>query len=176
MRPNGTLVGTRWGPISAIRPQPRRHREDELWVGTPTAPWGSRRLPRTLLADGPRRTTFRELLRCAEGVHVTFPDGSEGIVDEVMFAPTGYDFWPVALVVATAGGARRVPAADIRRIDVREPRLWAGSAPEPSLEVGRRRPAARPARAGLDRFRRGPQAGRSRRRSRRRPSRQPTEE
>ena len=137
MRTDGSLIGIRWGPASAIQPQPRRRRKNEVWVGAPTRPWGSRRLPAMLLASGPRRTTFRELLRRSEGVPVSFPDGSGGIVREVVFGPLGFDFWPVALVVETAGGRRRVPTAAIGRIDVRKPRLWVDGSAEP-LERGRR--------------------------------------
>lgn len=127
MRTDGSLVGTRWGPPSAVRPQPLRRHANEVRAGAPTRPWGSHRLPRTLRAGGPRRTTFRELLRRAEGVPVSFADGSEGVVDHVVFAPFGYDFWPVALVVATPAGSRRVATTAVRRIDVREPRLWAAA-------------------------------------------------
>ena len=124
MRTDGSLVGTHWGPISALGRQPRRMHENEVWVGTPTRPWGSRRLPRTLHAGDPRRTLFRTLLRRAEGVEVTFADGRTGVVDRVVLSPIGFDFWPEALVVAMPDGRRRVPAGNVRRIDVREPRLW----------------------------------------------------
>jgi hypothetical protein len=127
MSADGSLDGVRLGPLSAIGPQPRQRHASEVRAGTPTLPWGSPRLPRTLLADGARRLTFRELLRRSEGVPVRFPDGSDGVVDEVVFRPLGYDFWPVALTVATAAGRRRVPAAAIDRVDVREPRLWASA-------------------------------------------------
>jgi hypothetical protein len=98
--------------------------ENEVWVGTPTRPWGSRRLPRTLHAGDPRRTLFRTLLRRAEGVEVTFADGRTGVVDRVVLSPIGFDFWPEALVVAMPDGRRRVPAGSVRRIDLRESRLW----------------------------------------------------
>lgn len=132
MRPNGTLLGIRWGPISAIGPQPRRLHENELWVGTPTAPWRSPKLPRTLLAGDPRRTLFRTLLRRAEGVPVEFADRETGIVEEVVFPVLGLDFWPAELVVAIPERRLRgplelvrlrVPVARIRRIDVRDPRI-----------------------------------------------------
>jgi hypothetical protein len=126
MRTDGSLVGTRWGPISAIGPQPRRRHESEVWVATPTAPWRSRRLPRTLLAGDPRRTLFRTLLRRAEGVPVEFADGSVGTVEDMVFSVLGFDFWPQELVVATPDGRRRVSARSVRRIDVREPRIWVG--------------------------------------------------
>ena len=129
MRTDGSLVGTRWGPISALGPQPRRMHENEVWAGTPTRPWGSRRMPRTLHAGDPRRTLFRTLLRRAEGVEVTFADGRTGVVDGVVLSPLGFDFWPEALVVALPDGLRRVPARSVRRIDVREPRLWLGALP-----------------------------------------------
>jgi hypothetical protein len=92
MRPDGTLVGTHWGPLSAIRAQPRHWHENEVWVHTPTPPWGSRRLPRTLLAGDPRRTLYRTLLRRAEGVPVVFADGSNGVVAEVVLHALGFDF------------------------------------------------------------------------------------
>lgn len=124
MNTNGTLIGTRWGPASAIRPQPRGRHATEIWVGTPARPWGSRRLPRTLCASDPRRTLFRTLLRRAEGVEVELADGTTGVVDEVALSPLGFDFWAEALVVATPDGHRRVPTRAVRRIDVREPRIW----------------------------------------------------
>jgi hypothetical protein len=138
-----TLAGSRRGSLSAIRPQPRRHYEEEIRMGTPTRPWGSHRLPRTLLSDDPRRVTFRELLRRAEGVPVALADGTEGVVDETTFGPLGFDFWPVELVVATRDGRRRVPAAAIHRIDVREPRLWAGADSSGPLERDHRDPNER---------------------------------
>lgn len=132
MRPNGPIAGLRRGPISAIRPQPHRLHAAEVRAGTPTQPWGSRRLPRTLRADDHHRTLFRSLLRRAEGVPVELPDGESGVVDEVVFAPLGFDFWPVALLVAgtergrwepAAGARRRIAIGRIRRIDVRHPRI-----------------------------------------------------
>lgn len=134
MRTDGSLVGTRRGPISAIGPQPRRRHESEVRVGTPTVPWRSRRLPRTLLAEGPRRTLYRTLLRRAEGVPVEFADGSAGTVDDIVFSMVGFDFWPQGLVVATPDGRRRVPARSVRRIDVREPRIWVGPLSADPLE------------------------------------------
>lgn len=131
MRSDGSLVGSRFGPLSAIRPQPRRHHENELWVGTPTRPWGSRRLPATLDAGPARRLLFRSLLRQAEGVPVEFADGSPGIVDEVVFSPLGFDFWPQALVVATPEGRRRVPVASVHRLDVHEPLVRVAADPPP---------------------------------------------
>jgi hypothetical protein len=129
MRTDGSLVGTRWGPISALGPQPRRIHENEVRVGTPTRPWGSRRLPRTLHAGDTRRTLFRTLLRRAEGVEVTFADGRTGVIDQVVLSPLGFDFWPEAFVVATPAGRRRPTARSVRRIDVREPHLWLGPVP-----------------------------------------------
>lgn len=134
MRTDGSLVGTRWGPISAIGPQPRRMHENEVWVGTPTRPWGSRRLPRTLRAGDPRRVLFRELLRRAEGVPVEFADGETGVVDTVGFPVLGFDFWPSELVVATRHGQRRVPRSQVLRIDVREPRIVVGTTSGEPLE------------------------------------------
>ncbi len=125
MRPDGTLVGTHWGPVSAIRPQPRHAHENEVWVHTPTRPWDSRRLPRALDADGPRRTLFRELLRCSEGVPVAFTDGSSGVVTDVVLPVLGFDFWPEELVVRTLEGKRRIPVGDVARINTRPPRIEA---------------------------------------------------
>jgi hypothetical protein len=129
MRSDGSLVGTRRGLVSALGPQPRRMHENEVWVGTPTRPWGSRRLPPTLHAGDPRRTLFRTLLRRAEGVEVTFADGCTGRVDQVVLSPIGFDFWPEALIVVTPEGRRRAPIRSVRRIDVRGPRLWLGPLP-----------------------------------------------
>lgn len=123
MRPDGTLVGTHWGPISAIGAQPRRRHQNELWVHTPTPPWGSRRLPRTLLAGDPRRTLFRSLLRRSEGVPVAFADGSRGTVTDVVLPALGFDFWPEQLVVRTLEGKRRIAVAAVARIDPRVPRI-----------------------------------------------------
>ncbi|MGH3002632.1 MAG: hypothetical protein ACRDM1_08250 [Gaiellaceae bacterium] len=78
------------------------------------------------------------MLRRAEGVPIRFSDGGDGIVDEVIFGPLGFDFWPVALVVATAGGRRRVSTAAIRRIDVRQPRLFVSASSPGPLERGGR--------------------------------------
>lgn len=125
MRPDGTLVGTHWGPISAIRPQPRTRHRIQLWSEAPSRPWGSRRLPATLLAGDPRRTLFRSLLRRAEGVPIELGDGALGIVDEVVFSPLGFDFWPESFVVAAPEGRRRVSARRMGRIDVHEPCLHA---------------------------------------------------
>ena len=86
---------------------------------TPAPPWGSRHLPRTLAADDPRHTLFRELLRHAEGVAVAFPDATTGRVDDVVFPPVDFDFWPEALVVETAAGTRRVPISAVAQIDTR---------------------------------------------------------
>jgi hypothetical protein len=137
MRPDGSLVGTHWGPISAIGAQPRRRREREVRAGTPTRPWGSRRLPRTLQASDRRRTLFRELLRRAEDIPVEFADGETGIVDTVVFPVLGFDFWPSELTVATARGRRRVPRSAVLRIDVREPRIVVASRSRDPLERGR---------------------------------------
>lgn len=126
MRTDGSLVGTHWGPISAIRPQPRHLHEHEVWLHTPTRPWGSRRLPRTLRAGEPRRTLFRALLRCSEGVPVAFPDGSSGVVTDVILAALGFDFWPEELVVRTLKGKRRVPIRAVARIDTRLPCIAIG--------------------------------------------------
>ena len=111
------------GPVSAVRPQPRRRHADEVWVHAPTAPWGSRRLPPTLRAGDPRRTLFRSLLRRAEGVPVAFADGSAGVVAEVGLRELGFDFWPEKLVVAAPDGPRSVPVARVRRLDVHRPRI-----------------------------------------------------
>lgn len=127
MRPDGTLVGTHWGPLSAIGQQPRRSHANEVWVHTPTEPWGSHRLPHTLAAGDPRRTLFRSLLRRAEGVPVAFADGSEGVVADVVLAPLGFDFWAEELAVTAADGRRRVPVGRVRQIDVRPPRILLGS-------------------------------------------------
>lgn len=139
MRTDGSLVGTRWGPISAIGPQPRRMHENEVWVGTPTRPWGSRRLPQTLRAGDRRRTLFRELLRRAEGVPVEFADGETGVVDTVVFPVLGFDFWPSELIVATRHGHRRVPRSAVLQIDVHEPRIVVGTTSREPLERGRSR-------------------------------------
>lgn len=139
MRTDGSLVGTRWGPISAIGPQPRRLRENEAWVGTSIRPWGSRRLPRTLQASDRRRTLFRELLRRAEGVPAAFADGETGVVDTVVFPVLGFDFWPSELLVATRHGHRRVPRSEVLQIDVREPRIVVGTTSREPLERHRGR-------------------------------------
>jgi hypothetical protein len=136
MRTDGSLVGRRWGPISALGPQPRPRHERLGVVGTPTRPWGLRRLPRSLGADDRRRTLFRELLREAEGVPVEFADGESGIVDRAAFPALGYDFWPVGLVVATRQGRCVVPRARVRRIDVREPRVAVAASSVELLERG----------------------------------------
>jgi hypothetical protein len=123
MRPDGTLVGTHWGQLSAIGRQPRRGHADEVWAHTPTEPWGSHRLPRTLAAGDPRRTLWRSLLRRAEGVPVAFADGSEGVVADVVLPALGFDFWAAELVVTTSDGRRRVPVDQVQRIDTRAPRI-----------------------------------------------------
>jgi hypothetical protein len=129
MRPDGTLVGTHWGPLSAIGRQPRRGHANEIWVHTPTVPWGSHSLPRTLAAGDPRRTLFRSLLRRAEGVPVEFADGSTGIVAGVVLPMLGFDFWAEELAVTATGGRRRVPVGSVRQIDIRPPRILLGSRP-----------------------------------------------
>lgn len=134
MNTNGTLIGTRWGRASALGAQPRRLHASEVRVGVPTRPWGSRRLPPAVEAADPRRTLFRTLLRRAEGVEARFADGGKGVVDEVVLSPIGFDFWADALVVATPSGRRRVPARAVRRIDVREARIWLGPVPADPLE------------------------------------------
>ncbi len=126
MRPDGSLVGTHWGPLSAIGLQPHRLHDTEVWAHTPTAPWGAPRLPRTLQASDPRRTLFRELLRRSEGVPVVFPDGTGGRVTDVVFPVLGFDFWPEALVVGTTDGKRRVLISAVERIDTRSPRIEIG--------------------------------------------------
>ncbi len=146
MRTDGSLVGTRRGPVSAIRPQPRRRHENEVWVHTPTSPWGSRRLPRTLLAGDPRRTLFRSLLRRAEGVPVELADGNSGTVEEVVFQTLGFDFWPEALVVSTPEGRHRVSTRAVLRIDVREPRIWIGGGSARPGDIERPPQSARHAR------------------------------
>lgn len=118
-------------PVSAVRPQPRRRHENEVWVHAPTAPWGSRRLPPTLLAGGPRRTLYRSLLRRAEGVPVAFPDGSSGVVADVVLPVLGFDFWAEELLVTTPGGMRRVPVGQVVRIDTHTPRIEIGERSEP---------------------------------------------
>lgn len=143
MRPDGTLVGTHWGPISAIGAPPRRWHQNELWVHTPTPPWGSRRLPRTLLAGDPRRTLFRSLLRRSEGVPVAFPDGSSGTVTDLILPVLGFDFWPEQLVVRTLEGKRHVPVGAVARIDPRLPRIEIGEErAEAARHVTRRRSRA----------------------------------
>jgi hypothetical protein len=129
MRPDGTLVGTHWGPLSAIGKQPRRGHANEVWAHTPTEPWGSQRLPRTLAAGDPRRTLFRSLLRRAEGVPVVFADGSGGVVADVVLPALGFDFWAEELAVTVGDGRRRVPVGHVRQIDVRPPRILLGSRP-----------------------------------------------
>lgn len=136
MNSDGSLVGTRWGPISAIGPQPRRRHGNEVWVHAPTAPWGARRLPRTLSAADRRRTLFRELLRRSEGVPVEFADGNSGVVDEVVFPVLGFDFWPAELVVALADRRCRVPVGRVSRIDVRSPKIAVSAASDELLERG----------------------------------------
>jgi len=56
-------------------------------------------------------------------VPVTFSDGTNGRVAEVVFPVLGFDFWPDALVVGTSEGKRRVPTAAVTRIDTRRPRI-----------------------------------------------------
>jgi hypothetical protein len=136
MSKSGSLATARLGPVSAIGPQPRRRHENEVWAGTPTAPWGSRRLPRTLLAGDPRRTLFRTLLRRAEGVPVEFADGDAGVVEKAVFSAVGFDFWPLELVVSTSKGRRRAPTALVRKIDVRSPRIVVGPVSGEPLERG----------------------------------------
>jgi len=121
MRPDGTLLGTHWGPASAIAAQPHRLHDQEVAAHTPTRPWGSRRLPRSLQAGDPRRTLFGELLRRSEGVAVSFPDGTAGRVAEVVFPVLGFDFWPEQLIVRTPEGQRRLPTRAVARIDPRAP-------------------------------------------------------
>lgn len=58
------------GSVSAVQPQPRARHADEIWSGTPTAPWGSGRLPSALLADDPQRTLFRTFVRRAARIEV----------------------------------------------------------------------------------------------------------
>lgn len=115
-----------FGPVSAVRPQPRRRHADEAWVGTPTAPWGSLRLPSVLQADDHRRTLYRTLLRHSEGVAVEFPDGTRGVVEDILLPALGFDFWAEELVIATPDGRRRVPVRDVRRVHIRQPRIDVG--------------------------------------------------
>lgn len=115
-----------YGPVSAIRPQPRHRHDVEAWTGTPTSPWGSHRLPRTLLASDRRRTLFRTLLRHSEGVPVEFPDGSTGIVADVVLPMLGFDFWAEELIVTAPHGKQRLPVQHVRQIDVRPPRILSG--------------------------------------------------
>jgi len=123
MRTDGSLIGTHRGPISAIGSRPHRLHDNEVRVHTPTAPWGSRRLPRTLAASDPHRTLFRDLLRHSEGVPTALADGTDGRVAAVLFSVLGFDFWPEALVVGTAAGKRRIPVAAVTRIDTRRPSI-----------------------------------------------------
>lgn len=117
------VAHTTFGPVSAVGPQPRRRHADEVWVPTPTMPWGSRRLPQQLDAGDPRRTLFRSLLRRSEGVTVDFPDGTIGVVADVLLPVLGFDFWAEGLVVATPAGRHCVPVQHVGRIDVRSPRI-----------------------------------------------------
>ena len=110
-------------PASAVQPQPRRRHQNEVWVHTPTVPWGSHRLPRTLLAGDQRRTLLRTLLRHSEGVPVEFADGTRGAVEDVVLPALGFDFWAEELVVATANERRRVPVQDVLRLQIRPPRI-----------------------------------------------------
>jgi hypothetical protein len=140
MRMDGTLVGTHWGPLSAIGRQPRRVHANDVRVHTPTEPWGSQKLPRTLAAGDPRRTLFRSLLRRAEGVPVAFADGSGGVVADVVLPALGFDFWAEELAVTVGDGRRRVPVGHVRQIDVRPPRILLGSCPpseEPTAVISR---------------------------------------
>ncbi len=114
------------GALPAVLPHPRHRHEAEVWVGTPTAPWGSRGLPRRLLAGDRRRLLFRTLLRRSEGVTVELPDGTTGVVADVVLPALGFDFWAEGLSVATPAGRRRVPVRRVRRIDVRRPRIVVG--------------------------------------------------
>ncbi len=113
-------------PVSAVQLHPRRHHENEVWVHTPAVPWGSRRLPRTLLAGDRRRTLFRTLLRHSECVPVEFADGTCGSVDEVVLPALAFDFWAEELVVATGEERRRVPVRDVLRLRIRPPRIEVG--------------------------------------------------
>ena len=130
MRTDGTLDGTHWRSIAAIGAPPRHLHENDVLVHPPTAPWGSRRLPRTLLAGDPRRTLFRSLLRRSEGVPVAFADGSRGTVTDIVLPALGFEFWPEALVVRTLEGKRRVPVEAVARIDTRAPRIEIGERSE----------------------------------------------
>lgn len=118
-----TSIAHTYRPVPAVQPQPRARHANEVWTGTPTAPWGSGRLPRALVADDPRRTLFRTLLRRAEAVTVDFPDGTEGVVADIVLPCLGFDFWAEALVVAAPNGQRRVLVENVRRIDIRASRI-----------------------------------------------------
>jgi len=111
-------------PVSAVQPQPRRHHQSEVWTHTPTAPWGSRRLPRTLLAGDQRRTLFRTLLRHSEGVPVELADGTRGTVEDVVLPALGFDFWAEELIVATPSRCR-LPVRDVLRLQIRPPKIEA---------------------------------------------------
>jgi hypothetical protein len=111
-------------PVSAVQPQPRRHHQSEVWAHTPTVPWGSRRLPRTLLAGDQRRTLFRTLLRHSEGVPVEFADGTRGTVEDVVLPALGFDFWAEELIVATPNRCR-LPVRDVLRLQIRPPKIEA---------------------------------------------------
>jgi hypothetical protein len=163
MRTDRSLAGTRSGPIPAIGRQPRRRHENEVSAGTPTRPWGSRRLPRKLAAGDRRRVLFRDLLRLAEGVPVGFANGETGTVERIVFPVLGFDFWPSELVVATRHGRRRVPRAAVVQIDVHEPRiLVAASSRQPLEQGGSRRYERRRGEERLHRLQRRHDLGRAR--------------
>lgn len=136
-------VRTGPGPVSAVQPQPRACYRRQLERGTPAHPWRSNRLPRTLTAGDPRRTLFRSLLRRAEGVPVTFADGTAGTVSEVVFGVLGFDFWPQELLVETPTRRLRVPVDQVQRIDVHQPRIVVGPTRRRPLEANRRREQVR---------------------------------
>ena len=110
-------------PVSAVREQRRERHAAEVSPGTPAAPWGSRRLPRTLAAGDDRRTLFRTLLRHSEGVPVEFADGTSGAVEHVVLPALGFDFWAEELVVATPDGRRRVSVGEVRELRIRTPEI-----------------------------------------------------
>ena len=145
MRMDGTLVGTHWGPLSAIGRQPRRVHANDVRVHTPTEPWGSQKLPPTLAAGDPRRTLFRSLLRRAEGVPVAFADGSGGVVADVVLPALGFDFWAEELAVTVGDANGRVPVGRVRQIDVRPP-------PDPAGRARRRHRAPSWTAPGCSRF------------------------
>lgn len=116
------------GPVSAIAPQRRAHPRGEATCdGQLPAPWGSRKLPRTLSPRDGRRTAFRVLLRHSEGVPVELPNGRTGVVEEVVLPALGFDFWAEELIVADENARHLcIPVGRVERVDVRMPRIVIG--------------------------------------------------